>query len=151
MAKYVSLYTDGSCAPNPGPGGWAAVAVYSNGCVEEFSGGVGRTTNNRMEMTAALEGLLRLEPNCVVKLHTDSQYLKFGITWWIDRWRERNWLTTNGSGVKNKDLWLALLDAELRHAVVHWVWIKGHSGNCWQDRADELAERGRCLSAMGGF
>jgi ribonuclease HI len=138
----VEIYTDGGCKPNPGAGGWGAVLLAGGRKVRELEGGEARTTNNRMEMMAALEALRSLrEPHGVV-LITDSTYLKNGITRWMKGWRKRSWMTQAGTPVANKDLWEAL-DRELERHQVRWRWTRGHSGNRWNERADELATRGR--------
>ena len=131
--KKVTIYTDGACEGNPGPGGWAAILEY-NGVTKEFSGGVIATTNNRMEMQAALEALQRLKEGCEVELHTDSEYLRDGITKWIKAWKARGWRKK----VKNADLWKALDAATERHQIA-WHWVRGHAGNPRNERCDVLA------------
>jgi ribonuclease HI len=133
----VTIYTDGACQGNPGPGGWAAVLRYGPK-YREISGGAPETTNNRMELQAAIEALNTLKQPCEVELWTDSNYLRSGITRWINAWKRRRWRTTEGEPVKNQDLWCALDRAASRH-VVHWHWIKGHAGNRDNARCDELA------------
>ena len=135
--KSVIIYTDGGCDGNPGPGGWAAVLLW-NGKKKELSGGEPATTNNRMEMTAALEGLRILKEPCAVQLFTDSQYLRKGITEWLPRWKKRGWQTSAKTPVKNEDLWRKLEEATLQHKVT-WQWVKGHAGNRNNERCDELA------------
>jgi ribonuclease HI len=134
----VSLYTDGGCRPNPGPGGWAVVAVRAGQEPHELSGGEPEATNNRMEITAAVEGLRALESPHRVQLYTDSEYLRKGVTEWLPRWRANGWRTASKRKVKNQDLWQSLERGLVRHRVT-WHWVKGHSGNRWNERADELA------------
>ena len=137
----VEIWTDGGCRPNPGPGGWAAVLKYK-GALREMYGGETDTTNNRMELTAAAEALEALKRPCKVVLHTDSQYLKDGITRWHVGWVRKNWRNAAGDPVKNMDLWRRILDAAKPHEV-EWIWVRGHSGNEMNERADVLATRGR--------
>ena len=134
------MYTDGACRGNPGPGGWGAILRYG-GHVRELQGGEPATTNNRMELTAAIAGLAALTKRCRVELHTDSRYVRDGITLWLPEWRRRNWLTRAKKPVKNKDLWMRLADLVERHDV-DWRWVKGHSGNPGNERADALANKG---------
>ena len=134
------MYTDGACRGNPGPGGWGAILRYG-GHVRELQGGEPETTNNRMELTAAIAGLAALTKRCRVELHTDSRYVRDGITLWLPEWRRRNWLTRAKKPVKNKDLWMRLADLVERHDV-DWRWVKGHSGNPGNERADALANKG---------
>ena len=131
--KKVTIYTDGACEGNPGPGGWAAVLEFGT-VTREFSGGAIATTNNRMEMQAALEALQRLKEGCEVGLYTDSEYLREGITKWIKAWKAKGWKKK----VKNADLWQALDAATQRH-VITWHWVKGHAGNPGNERCDVLA------------
>lgn len=138
--KAVIMYTDGACRGNPGPGGWGAILRYG-GHVRELQGGEPETTNNRMELTAAIAGLAALTKRCRVELHTDSRYVRDGITLWLPEWRRRNWLTRAKKPVKNKDLWMRLADLVERHDV-DWRWVKGHSGNPGNERADALANKG---------
>ena len=133
----VDIYTDGACSGNPGPGGWGAILRY-NGIEKELSGGDPGTTNNRMEMMAAIAALEALKRPARVRLHTDSTYLKDGITKWIHAWKARGWKTANKKPVKNQDLWQRLEAALVPHEVT-WFWIKGHSGHAENERADELA------------
>jgi ribonuclease HI len=133
----VDIYTDGSCSGNPGPGGWAAVLDY-RGHRRELSGGEPATTNNRMEMTAAIVALETLRRPMTVRLHTDSTYLKDGITKWVHDWQARGWKTAAKKPVKNRDLWERLLAAFARHRV-EWLWVRGHDGHPGNERADALA------------
>jgi len=137
---HVELYTDGACSGNPGPGGWGAV-VRCGDSVREISGGELATTNNRMEMRAAIESLATLTEHSEVSLFTDSQYLKNGITQWISGWKRKGWVTSTKEPVKNVDLWQALDKACARHEL-KWHWVKGHSGHPENERADALARRG---------
>ncbi len=131
------IYTDGACSGNPGPGGWGAILSY-NGTEKELSGGAPDTTNNRMEMTAAIEALNALKRPCAVDLFTDSQYVRKGITEWMHSWKARGWKTADKKPVKNEDLWRALDEAAKRHDVI-WHWVKGHADDPLNIRADELA------------
>ena len=137
MTPQVLIYTDGACSGNPGPGGWGAVLI-SGGHERELSGGEGATTNNRMELMAAIEALEALKKPCRVDLHTDSQYLRQGITEWIVGWKARGWKTADKKPVKNEDLWRRLDTARARHEV-KWHWVKGHAGHPLNERADGLA------------
>ena len=134
----VTIYTDGACSGNPGPGGWAAIVIMGEEA-ERLTGGERHTTNNRMELTAALEALRALDAPAHVTLHTDSAYLSNAFNeGWLDNWQENNWQTSSNNDVKNKELWQALLDAADRHEV-DWVWVKGHADNELNNMADELA------------
>ena len=133
----IYLYTDGACSGNPGPGGWAAV-IKDGSSGMEFSGGEGNTTNNKMELTAVIEGLARTEKNSVVTVITDSEYVKNGITQWIFNWLKNNWQTSSKQPVKNKELWVSLL-ALTKERKVTWQWVRGHSGNPENERCDRLA------------
>ena len=133
----VLIYTDGACSGNPGPGGWGAVLI-SGGHERELSGAEPMTTNNRMELMAAIKALEALKRPCRVELHTDSQYLRQGITEWMPSWKARGWLTADKKPVKNEDLWKQL-DAARAHHEVSWRWVKGHSGHPLNERADGLA------------
>lgn len=135
--KHVEIFTDGACSGNPGPGGWGAILRY-NGFVKELSGGEADTTNNRMELRAAIEALGALKERCQVELYTDSSYVKDGISGWIEGWKRNGWKTAAKKPVKNDDLWQALDEARKRHQVT-WNWIKGHAGHPENERADELA------------
>ena len=135
--KIVEIFTDGACSGNPGPGGWGAVLRY--GEVEtEMNGGEPATTNNRMELMAAIMAIEAVKRPCEIHLHTDSEYLRQGITTWIHSWKARGWKTADKKPVKNVDLWQRLERAIETHDV-HWHWVKGHSGHVENERADELA------------
>jgi ribonuclease HI len=136
----VLIYTDGACSGNPGPGGWGAVLI-SGGHERELSGGEPQTTNNRMELMAAIMALEALKRPCKVDLHTDSQYVRQGITEWLRGWKARGWLTADKKPVKNDDLWRRLDEARARHEV-QWHWVKGHAGHPLNERADALARAG---------
>ena len=138
--KSVRIWTDGACSGNPGPGGWGALMRYGE-TEKELYGGEENTTNNRMELTAAIAALNALKEPCQVELTTDSEYVKGGITSWIHGWKKNGWKTSNKKPVKNAELWQALDDAVKRHKVT-WHWIKGHAGHAENERADELARRG---------
>jgi len=135
--KNVTLYTDGACSGNPGPGGWGAVLIYGEH-ERELSGYEAETTNNRMEMQAAIEGLQHLKERCEVALYTDSTYVMKGITEWLAGWKARGWKTASKKPVKNQDLW-QVLDAEVKRHDVSWHWVKGHSGDRYNELADTLA------------
>jgi ribonuclease HI len=135
--KAVQVHTDGACLGNPGPGGWAALLRY-RGKERELAGGEPLTTNNRMELMAAIVALETLSEACAIVLHTDSQYVRQGITEWMPAWLRRNWKTAGGDLVKNRDLWERLHAACVRHRI-DWRWVKGHSGDPDNDRVDELA------------
>ena len=136
----VVIYTDGACKRNPGPGGWGA--WLSSGEFErELSGGEALTTNNRMELTAVIEALTALKRSCQVDVFTDSQYVRQGITQWIHNWKARGWTTSNKSPVKNADLWRQLDEAARRHQVA-WHWVRGHTGDAGNEKADALANAG---------
>lgn len=135
----ITIFTDGGADPNPGIGGWAAILVdEASGKHEEMSGGESATTNNRMELTAAIEALMSLEAQCEIDLYTDSTYLRQGVTRWLPGWREAGWRRKDGAWVKNVDLWQRLDDATKRHRI-RWQWVKGHAGNKLNERADVLA------------
>jgi ribonuclease HI len=138
--KSVEAFTDGACRGNPGPGGWG-VLLRSGGHVKELSGGEPATTNNRMELRAAIEALAALKESCRVALYTDSVYVRSGITQWLPAWRARGWRTADRKPVKNQDLWQALAAQAERHEV-SWHWVKGHAGHPENERADELANIG---------
>ncbi|HET6604623.1 MAG TPA: ribonuclease HI [Xanthomonadaceae bacterium] len=135
--KHVRIHTDGACLGNPGPGGWAALLRY-NGSEREISGAAPATTNNRMELSAAIFALEALTEPCRVDLHTDSQYVQRGISEWLQGWKSRNWRTASGAPVKNVDLWQRLDAAAARHRVV-WHWVRGHAGDRDNERVDVLA------------
>jgi ribonuclease HI len=136
----VEIYTDGACRGNPGPGGWGALLV-SGQHRKELWGAETHTTNNRMELTAAIEALSALKRRCRVQLYTDSQYVRNGITEWLPQWKKRQWKTADRKPVKNADLWERLEEEIARHEV-HWHWVRGHAGHAGNERADELANRG---------
>ncbi len=133
----IKLYTDGACSGNPGPGGWAALLI-SNNNEKMLSGHEAHTTNNRMELQAAIQGLKGLKFGCEVILYTDSQYVKKGMTEWIGNWKKRQWKTADNKPIKNQDLWM-MLDLEVARHQVSWQWVKGHSGHPENDRVDEAA------------
>jgi ribonuclease HI len=139
-ADRVTIFTDGACSGNPGPGGWGALLLY-NGTEKELAGGEPRTTNNRMEMMAAIMALEALKRPCKVDLWTDSQYLRGGITEWMKSWKLRGWKTADKKPVKNEDLWRRLDEARSRHEVA-WHWVKGHAGHAENERVDALARAG---------
>ena len=139
--EHVEIWTDGGCKPNPGPGGWGAVLRF-RGVERELSGYEAETTNNRMELTAAAAALEALKRPCKIVLHTDSEYLKNGITRWHTGWVRKNWRNAAGDPVKNMDLWRRILDAAKPHAI-EWKWVRGHSGNPMNDRVDILATQAR--------
>ncbi|MBL8359238.1 MAG: ribonuclease HI [Rubrivivax sp.] len=136
----VVIYTDGACKGNPGPGGWG-VLLRAGQAERELWGGASHTTNNRMELTAVIQGLTVLTRPCSVTLYTDSEYVRQGITSWIQGWRKRGWLTADRKPVKNQDLWQQLDAMASRHKV-DWQWVKGHAGDPGNERADALANRG---------
>ena len=141
MAKTdIQIWTDGACSGNPGPGGWGVLLV-SGSRRKELYGGDADTTNNRMELQAAIEALNALKKPSAVTLHTDSTYVKDGLTKWIHGWKKNGWKTAAKKPVKNKDLWQALDEACARHQI-KWVWVKGHAGDEGNEKADELARRG---------
>ena len=138
--KSVHIFTDGACRGNPGPGGWGAVLRYGNE-EKELYGGEQQTTNNRMELTAAIMALESLTRRCQVELTTDSEYVKNGITQWMDNWKKRGWRTASKKPVKNVDLWQRLDKVASEHDV-QWHWVRGHTGHPENERADQLANRG---------
>ena len=138
--KTVNIYTDGACRGNPGDGGWGVLIKYEN-TSKEIYGGEKNTTNNKMELKAAIEGLKALNESCIVNLTTDSKYVMQGITSWIDNWKKNNWKSSTKKDIKNKDLWL-LLDKHVSMHQVKWFWVKGHSGHEENEIADTLANRG---------
>ena len=135
--KIVEIFTDGACSGNPGPGGWGAILRYGT-TEKEMNGGEPQTTNNRMELMAAIMAIEAVKRPCEIHLHTDSEYLRQGITTWIHSWKARDWRTADKKPVKNVDLWQRLERAIETHDV-HWHWVKGHSGHKENERADELA------------
>lgn len=135
--KHVEIHTDGACLGNPGPGGWGALLRHADR-ERELSGGEAHTTNNRMEMLAAIMGLESLKESCRVDLYTDSRYVQQGITDWLPGWIRRGWRTAGGAPVKNQDLWQRLDAAARRHSV-QWHWVKGHAGHADNERVDQLA------------
>ena len=139
-ARRVEIWTDGACSGNPGPGGWGAILTF-NGVEKELSGGEPLTTNNRMELMAAISALEALTRPCAVDLHTDSIYVRDGVTGWIHNWKKRGWKTADKKPVKNVELWQRLDAAAERHDV-HWKWVKGHAGDEMNERADALARAG---------
>ncbi len=136
----VEIYTDGACKGNPGPGGYGCIIVQ-NGKTQELKGGAKETTNNIMEMTAAIVALQQLPEPSEVELTTDSQYVVKGMTEWVDGWLRKNWVNSSKQPVKNKDLWLKLLELNERHRI-KWIWVRGHSGHPENERADDLANEG---------
>ena len=134
---HVVIHTDGACSGNPGPGGWGAILQFGDQ-TKELKGGEGQTTNNRMELMAAISALEALKKPCRVDLHTDSQYVQNGISGWIKGWKKNGWRTADKKPVKNVELWQRL-DAARVHHKIDWIWVKGHSGHAENERADELA------------
>ena len=143
----VAIYTDGACSGNPGPGGWGAILRWADQ-ERELSGGEPHTTNNRMELSAAIAALETLKRPCTVDLHTDSQYLRHGITQWIHGWKRNGWRTADKKPVKNADLWQRLEGAIARHEV-RWHWVRGHAGDPLNERADQLAREGVAAARQG--
>lgn len=140
MSERVQIWTDGACSGNPGPGGWGALLRMGKHD-KELSGGKKETTNNRMELQAAIEGLNALTRACAVDLYTDSKYVQNGITSWIHNWKKNGWKTAAKKPVKNAELWQQLDEAISRHEI-SWHWVKGHAGNAENEKADELARSG---------
>lgn len=140
MNNLVTIYTDGACKGNPGPGGWGVYLIYQDKEKSMFGGEV-ETTNNRMELMAVIQALEALKRPCEVKLHTDSKYVLQGITEWIANWKKRGWKTAANKPVKNEDLWRRL-DAAIQRHSIDWVWVKGHAGEPGNERADRLANQG---------
>ena len=140
MKKRVEIFTDGACSGNPGPGGWGAILRF-NGSTRELSGGEAETTNNRMELLAAISALTALKEPVLADLYTDSAYVKDGISKWIQGWKRNGWRTADKKPVKNAELWQALDEARKQHEVT-WHWVKGHDGHVENERADELARLG---------
>jgi ribonuclease HI len=139
--KKITIYTDGACSGNPGPGGWGAVLFYRD-VKKEIFGGKKETTNNQMELQAVIEALSLLKESSDLTIYTDSKYVLDGITKWIKSWKEKGWKTANKQPVKNKELWISL-DQEANKHKINWKWVKGHSGDKGNDIADELAVKGR--------
>lgn len=137
MSNTVDIWTDGACSGNPGPGGWGAILAYG-GAEKELSGAEAATTNNRMELMAAIQALEALKRSSKVRLHTDSKYVMDGVTKWIHGWKKNGWKTADKKPVKNEDLWKRLDEVNARHEVT-WKWVKGHADNEMNNRADELA------------
>jgi ribonuclease HI len=146
VTPQVLIYTDGACRGNPGPGGWGAILIAGDNR-KEICGGELATTNNRMELMAAIQALEALKRACKVELHTDSQYVRTGISEWLRLWKARGWRTQSKGAVKNEDLWRRLDAANQRHEV-DWRWVKGHAGHELNERADELARKGM-LETLG--
>jgi ribonuclease HI len=140
MTQTITMYTDGACSGNPGPGGWGVVLQYGD-YEKELYGGEAHTTNNRMELMAVIMGLRALKRTCAVAVYTDSVYVKNGITTWLPGWKKKGWKTADGKPVKNQDLWEAL-DVEVAAHTVAFHWVKGHAGHPLNERADGLARRG---------
>lgn len=147
MSDPVQAWTDGACLGNPGPGGWGVLLRY-RGRERELSGGESDTTNNRMELMAAIQALETLDRPCRVAVHTDSRYVQQGIAEWLRRWLGNGWRTSDGKAVKNQDLWQRLASAVERHAVT-WHWVKGHAGHAENERADALASAAAQAIARG--
>jgi ribonuclease HI len=140
VSEVVEIFTDGACKGNPGPGGWGVILRYGES-EKELHGGEAATTNNRMELMAAIAALEELKRTCVVNLTTDSQYVRKGITEWLEGWKKRGWKTASKEPVKNQDLWMRL-EAQVKRHTVTWHWVKGHSGHPENERADQLANMG---------
>ncbi len=138
MSASIDLFTDGACSGNPGPGGWGAI-LRSGPHESELAGGEIQTTNNRMELTAVIEGLRAIKKPASVTIHTDSKYVMDGAKTWIVSWKKRGWKTADKKPVKNEDLWRALDEQQSRHLSVAWIWVRGHSGHIENERADQLA------------
>ena len=146
----VEIYTDGACSGNPGPGGWGARLTYGTR-VKELRGGEGpTTTNNRMELLAAIKALESLQRPTTVRIHTDSTYVRGGITSWLVKWQRNGWQTSGGQPVKNADLWRRLAEVAAPHSV-EWLWVKGHAGDPGNERADELANLGMVEARERGY
>jgi ribonuclease HI len=145
--RRVTIYTDGACSGNPGPGGWGVI-LSSGDHRKELMGGEAHSTNNRMELMAAISALEALKKPCIVDLHTDSEYLRNGITKWIHGWKRNGWRTADKKPVKNRELWQRL-DVALAQHQVHWHWVKGHAGHALNERADELAREGLIAARAG--
>lgn len=139
MIKYVEIFTDGACRGNPGPGGWGVLLRYQQN-EKSLNGAEPHTTNNRMELTAAIKGLEALKDICKIKVTTDSQYVRHGVTEWMPQWKRRGWKTADKKPVKNQDLWMRL-DELIQDHEIEWVWVKGHSGHPENELADQLANQ----------
>lgn len=137
--KHVKIYTDGACRGNPGPGGWGAILRYGSN-EKILSGAEEHTTNNRMELSAAIYALAALKETCQIDLYTDSQYVQKGVSEWLDNWKKKNWKTASNKAVKNDDLW-QLLDKETARHQINWHWVKGHSGHPENELADSIANQ----------
>ena len=146
-SQRVTIYTDGACSGNPGPGGWGAILSFGDR-TKELMGGEAHTTNNRMELMAAIVALEALKRPCAVDIHTDSQYLRNGIMTWINNWKRNGWRTADKKPVKNVDLWKRLDEALGQHDV-SWHWVKGHAGHAMNERADQLARDGLIAARAG--
>ncbi|NUO56165.1 MAG: ribonuclease HI [Hamadaea sp.] len=144
-ARIVEIYTDGACSGNPGPGGWGAILRWGDHEKEIWGGDGGQTTNNRMELMAAIQALELLSRPVTVRLHTDSSYLRNGILSWLPNWKRNGWQTSDKKPVKNADLWQRL-DSAVKAHQIEWVWVKGHAGDPGNERADALANRGMAES-----
>ena len=140
----IEIYTDGSCLKNPGDGGWAAI-IKENGNILKISGNEKETTNNKMELTAPIKALQKIKKNEIVKIYTDSQYVKLGITEWIHKWIKNKWLTAKKKPVKNKDLWLQLYKLT-QSFKISWIWVKAHAGNTLNEEVDLLAKKAAKLN-----
>ena len=140
MSEKVEIFTDGACKGNPGPGGWGALLRFGDHCKQIFGGEI-ETTNNRMELTAAIRALEMLKRPCQIELTTDSQYLMRGVTEWMSGWKKKGWKTASKKPVKNEDLWRQL-DALVANHEIHWNWVRGHTGHVENELADQLANRG---------
>ncbi len=138
--KEVDVYTDGACLGNPGPGGWAFIIKYQNGKIDEFHGSEKYTTNNKMELTAAIKALMYINEKTKINIYTDSKYLKDGITIWINKWKINGWKTSNKKDVKNLDL-LKLLEKKIKTHEIEWYWVKGHSDNILNEKVDMIAKK----------
>ena len=135
----IKIYTDGSCLNNPGNGGWAAI-IYFNNEVKKISGSVKDTTNNKMELMAPIKALQTIEEKQLIEIYTDSQYVRLGITDWVNKWIKNNWLTSKKEAVKNKELWIQLYDLNKSHKI-KWIWVKAHAGNILNEEVDLLAKQ----------
>ena len=149
MLSIVEIYTDGACSGNPGPGGWGALLRYQGHEREICGGDPGPTTNNRMELMAAIQALETLKRPVTVRLHTDSVYVRSGVTKWIHGWKRNGWQTSDRKPVKNADLWQRL-ETAAQHHTVEWLWVKGHNGDPGNERADGLANKGLLASRTSG-